>query len=182
MCDFEGNDSKEENRGLTLSATLSPSAQNIESLSSVKGQSRLIAPHSLVEEPETREAIQHNVKNGLAKVLRKSSDSNQVDIVVPKNSLRSPGGSFHRAGNHPASAEPPRMPNKAIMMMNVTHRAGHNINVPVKLESVEADSVVGNPMSVLGEGRVDPFASYPIKMNKGELWLMDQGMSPFPCP
>jgi hypothetical protein len=39
---------------------------------------------------------------------------------------------------------------------------------PVEMSSI-------SPMSIVGQGWVDPFAKYPIKMNPGEKWLIDQG-------
>ena len=41
---------------------------------------------------------------------------------------------------------------------------------------IDSSGVISiNPVTVLGAGRIDPFAHYPIKMNTGELWLIDQG-------
>ncbi|KUJ07837.1 uncharacterized protein LY89DRAFT_742603 [Mollisia scopiformis] len=41
-------------------------------------------------------------------------------------------------------------------------------------ESLTLGLAPSSPMTVLGAGRIDPFADYPIKMNEGELWLIDQ--------
>lgn len=32
-----------------------------------------------------------------------------------------------------------------------------------------------SPITPLGAGRIDPFTNYPIKMNREEQWLIDQG-------
>ena len=33
-----------------------------------------------------------------------------------------------------------------------------------------------SPLTILGAGRVDPFANYPVKMDITEYWLIDHGM------
>jgi hypothetical protein len=39
-----------------------------------------------------------------------------------------------------------------------------------------------SPLTILGAGRVDPFAKYPVKMNVIEYWLIDHGMPPYLPP
>jgi len=171
MSDPKRNGSR-ENPGGTASTTL---VQQFELSNLVRAPNRHIAPHSQVEEPGTREAIQRYVKDGLTKVQRRSKDPNRVDIIVPEDFLHTPLEATDRERTFPSPAEPVERSKNASDVSDATKHLGTNIHL---LETFGGESIVGSPMSVLGEGRVDPFTRYPIEMGDGERWLIDQGMDP----
>ena len=109
---------------------------------------RPIASHSatLPEDPRIRRADgRSNVIEGLLRKPRRARDPNRVEMCVPPSFL-SVASFSHDAETRPAD-DPDR----------------------------QFQSLIGpSPMSILGSGRVDPFASYPIQMSREEEWLLDQ--------
>jgi len=174
MSHKQRSDSAEENRGRLL-PTLPPSSSR--HTETARTPNRLIAPHMQTAPPETRDAIQRYVKDGLAKVLRRSNDPNRIDIVIPDLFMRTPQATMDQGSNLSTPSEPVMAAGEASKLADVAHPIGDNVGVQVTLD---VDSIVGSPMSILDEGRIDPFAIYPIKMSKGEHWLMDQGIDPLP--
>ncbi|KAG4438503.1 hypothetical protein IFR05_006026 [Cadophora sp. M221] len=156
--------------------------------SSSSSKRRLIAsPGSEhLHDAEAQNAIRRRIVEGLPRSKR-PYDPNRIELVLPadfmstsppptggvtpdiassKTGLSGTGFSRLHGSMH---GSPP-------VMLN-TPSANRSSQCPQ--DASEMDNFPSNllpisPITPLGAGRIDPFASYPIKMNRGELWLIDQ--------
>ena len=119
---------------------------------------------------------------GLVRRARSSRDPNQVNIYVPPNfSLQIPvsGETDNRTVDE--SDAQSETYNASSSTALVTNSSTQSASLPVeisKTQFIPFSSIPVGPMSILGAGRVDPFANYPIQMNREEKWLIDQSKSP----
>lgn len=89
--------------------------------------------------------VQSSVMEGLVRKQRRDRDLHGVEIYVPPSFSSSASG-LREPEIHPVDERDKRY------------------------ELLKNPS----PMSILGTGRVDPFANYPIQMSREEKWLIDQ--------
>ncbi|KAL2068635.1 hypothetical protein VTL71DRAFT_14972 [Oculimacula yallundae] len=138
-----------------------------------------------LHDPETQNAIRKRIVEGLPRTKR-PYDPNWIELVLPaefmsttqqstgpimpklalsstslrKAALTQLQGSLHNFGTMLDTA----LTNGSLLLPRTTPE-----------EEDAPDRVVTiSPITPLGAGRTDPFANYPIKMNRGELFLIDQ--------
>jgi hypothetical protein len=102
---------------------------------------------------------------------RRLSDRKRLDIIMSSNSL----GMVPARGNSL---------DKSYIMRNGERVSSYtrSVDSPIEIDDDEDETspskAATSPLTVLGAGRVDPFANYPVTMNRNEYWLIDHGM---PC-
>ncbi|KAH8815623.1 hypothetical protein F5884DRAFT_852089 [Xylogone sp. PMI_703] len=136
-----------------------------------KRKYRSIASHNTTSPTDLetwRATIHRQVKEGLPKPHRKAADPNEVEIYVPSSfysstSLAARSQAHHHQGNLSGYVAT----NEKTQSESFHEEDGKLVFTP------RFTSVTVSPAG-LGAGRVDPFASYPIRMTKQEQWLIDQ--------
>ncbi|KAH7306113.1 hypothetical protein BKA65DRAFT_601851 [Rhexocercosporidium sp. MPI-PUGE-AT-0058] len=139
-----------------------------------------------LQDAETQNAIRRRIVEGLPRSKR-PYDPNRIELFLPADFMSTS-----------PSSNGPITPDMASSSTNLSgtgftqlHGSVHNLP-PATLSTPLANSSSQypqdasaldpfpnnfdpiSPITPLGAGRIDPFANYPIKMNKGELWLIDQ--------
>ncbi|PVH71667.1 hypothetical protein DL98DRAFT_596735 [Cadophora sp. DSE1049] len=139
-----------------------------------------------VHDAETQNAIRRRIAEGLPRSKR-PYDPNMIELVLPAD--------FMYNSASPTGPSTPDLASSSTRLEWNGHtqlQGSMHGTLPVMLDSSSANSsssspdmsskpdihvsgpVPISPVTILGAGRVDPFANYPIKMNRGELWLIDQ--------
>ena len=110
--------SGEQDMQRALSATPPSLVQHTGASASVRASNRVIAPNSRAEEPESRDAIQKYIEDGLAKVPRRSNDPNRINIVVPQ-------GFLHMKRGTTDQTDLPQSPTVLVERPHETSKATH---------------------------------------------------------
>lgn len=147
------------------------------------GRPVLAAHGSIAVDVESQQAMRRQITEGLPRINR-SFDPNRIVLEIPPGfqppqtlpekgkgpevvqgmQTRSSSSMSSRDLSHVSSEKPANE-----RAMTISARIGDASN------SLALGLASSSPMTVLGASRIDPFANYPIKMNEGELWLIDQG-------
>jgi hypothetical protein len=135
-----------------------------------------------IDSENRRAEIQSHVRKGLYKKTR-ASLANQIEVCIPPGFLSLPSTTIERGNRAPSErdnqsdfsllSQCSKNPFSAPASPESTLSVAELKDVPVMPHSLATFS----PMSILGAGRVDPFANYPIRMNREEKWLLDQSKS-----
>ncbi|CZR67426.1 uncharacterized protein PAC_17325 [Phialocephala subalpina] len=116
--------------------------------------------------------------------MNRSFDPNRIVLELPPEFL-SPQPSIN-TGKDPEmlvddpEEEPELLPRVSLHEFSYDLRSPNatngNVSNPQSQPGTSFASglVPSNLMTTLGAGRIDPFANFPIKMNGGDLWLIDQ--------
>ena len=145
-----------------------------------KHNCRAIASHcaTFPNDPDgQRVAIRENVMEGLVRKPRRTRDPNQVNIYVPPSFplLLSETSKEEacRSGERDNQSESFNQSSSNLLTAN-SWMESTALSVEMNKVPTMPHFLTLGPMSILGAGRVDPFANYPIKMNREEEWLIDQ--------
>lgn len=115
--------------------------------------------------PELQSAVRRHVMKTLPK-SRKPHDPNRIDIYLPP-SFSNPDYFHPRPPSTIVPSEPAQQMQHSPTADSTSYLAEEE---PKSTRTI----VPATPISVLGQGRIDPFTRYPIHMSKGEYWLLDQ--------
>jgi hypothetical protein len=105
-------------------------------------------------DPEAEKALRRSLIAGLPKA-RRHHDPNQIEICLP------PG--FLARTEPTGESPPPRVP-----------PAVHESHVPITAALRHNSFPLLNPVTILGAGRINPFAKYPIEITAIDQYILDQ--------
>ena len=115
---------------------------------------------------------------GLVRKPRRARDPNQVNIYVPPSFSSLPSatneGETRPSGKHNNQSKSFNQSSSNSLTTNSSMESTAFSVEMNKVSTMPHFLTSLSPMSILGAGRVDPFANYPIQMNREEEWLIDQ--------
>lgn len=141
---------------------------------------------SIAQDERTQISVWKHISSGLPRAKR-PIDLNRIDLVFPAELFIPPTPATSESEgsedntrikqlySSPWATKYGAVDALALHDRPVSTNAGIGALPQDASYALSPDPVAYNPVSILGAGRVDPFASYPIKMHRGEMWLLDQG-------
>ena len=127
---------------------------------------------------ETKTLIRKHVMKDIGKARRRKKGPQQFvfDVQVPSDTDE-PTANLPASEMHGQSTGRSEIFDRDIVLANAlisSHANISPISVPIpRSELKRFDGVVPSPVTMLGAGRVDPFATYPIKMTPRLRGLVD---------
>lgn len=167
----------------------SESTESREGSSHLSSSKRRLVPlpsPGIIHNVASRNAIQRHITEGLPRSKR-PFDPNRIELFLPPNFLSSPPASTKTMPSGGASSSTSFSENARFQGLVRTFGESLPDTDPLPPyesfleprhhapQTISLNLALSSPVTPLGAGRIDPFANYPIKMNNGELWLIDQG-------
>jgi len=139
-----------------------------------KKQKQTLQPAGIPSTTESHKLIRKRLKQELPKA-RRPIIKNRIELHLPAVFIHLPEDNYFPL--HPNTNSPGELL-KQLCPDQVIER---NLNDEVPLSLMQSEVtwshrvMFPSPNTMLGAGRVDPFANYPIPVTYCEQWLLDQG-------